>query len=192
PLHAGQVDRHALAVLGARHVRAVHLEAPHTRRLAARQHAQRVAFAHRAGDGGPGHPHAAAADHDGTADRQAEVAGGRAPGGPAPTGKSTRSMPCAPASMLRMKRSWPGTSTMPARSPSASRYAKPRSIEMPRSFSSLRRSVSWPVSARMSEVLPWSMCPAVPMMSGMSAVARGLDHRGHPRCYSLAARTASG
>src|SRR5436190_13433293 len=39
---------------------------------------------------------------------------------------------------------------------------------MPRSFSSLRRSVSWPVRARMSEVLPWSMCPAVPMMSGMS------------------------
>src|SRR6058998_3730701 len=41
---------------------------------------------------------------------------------------------------------------------------------MPRSFSSLSRSVSWPVRARMSEVLPWSMCPAVPMMSGMSEV----------------------
>src|SRR5881397_2980774 len=41
---------------------------------------------------------------------------------------------------------------------------------MPRSFSSFSRSVSWPVSARMSEVLPWSMCPAVPMMSGMSEV----------------------
>src|SRR6266849_9149433 len=41
---------------------------------------------------------------------------------------------------------------------------------MPRSFSSLRRSVSWPVSARTSEVLPWSMCPAVPMMRGMSEV----------------------
>src|SRR3989337_2930846 len=41
---------------------------------------------------------------------------------------------------------------------------------MPRSFSSRSRSVSWPVSARMSEVLPWSMCPAVPIMRGMSAV----------------------
>ena len=35
----------------------------------------------------------------------------------AATMKSTRSMPCAPASMLRMKRSWPGTSTTPTRSP---------------------------------------------------------------------------
>src|SRR4051812_46614125 len=33
---------------------------------------------------------------------------------------------------------------------------------MPRRFSSGRRSVSMPVSARTSEVLPWSMWPAVP------------------------------
>jgi len=33
---------------------------------------------------------------------------------------------------------------------------------MPRRFSSSRRSVSMPVRARTSEVLPWSMCPAVP------------------------------
>ena len=36
----------------------------------------------------------------------------------AATVNSTRSMPWAPASMLRMKRSWPGTSTTPTRSPS--------------------------------------------------------------------------
>src|SRR5437667_11970600 len=39
---------------------------------------------------------------------------------------------------------------------------------MPRSFSSFSRSVSWPVSAWMSEVLPWSMGPAGPMMSGVA------------------------
>src|SRR5215218_3798242 len=36
---------------------------------------------------------------------------------------------------------------------------------MPRSCSSGRRSVSVPVSARTSQVLPWSMCPAVPTVS---------------------------
>jgi hypothetical protein len=36
---------------------------------------------------------------------------------------------------------------------------------IPRSFSSLRRSVSIPVSAFTRAVLPWSMCPAVPMTS---------------------------
>src|SRR5712691_1902753 len=33
---------------------------------------------------------------------------------------------------------------------------------MPRRFSSSSRSVSMPVSARTSAVLPWSICPAVP------------------------------
>src|SRR5688572_19588118 len=33
---------------------------------------------------------------------------------------------------------------------------------MPRRFSSWRRSVSMPVSARTRAVLPWSICPAVP------------------------------
>src|SRR5712692_1351319 len=76
----------------------------------------------------------------------------------AATVNSTRSIPCAPASMLRMNRSWPGTSITPARVPSPSvKYANPRSIEMPRSFSSLRRSVSCPVSALISAVLPWSI-----------------------------------
>src|SRR5690348_5170583 len=45
---------------------------------------------------------------------------------------------------------------------------------MPRSFSSLRRSVSTPVSARTSVVLPWSICPAVPtIMDAALSSARG-------------------
>ena len=60
----------------------------------------------------------------------------------------TRSMPPTPASMFLTKRSWPGTSTKPMRSSGVrSRCAKPRSMEMPRRFSSSRRSVSMPVSA---------------------------------------------
>src|ERR1700692_2526421 len=39
------------------------------------------------------------------------------------------------------------------------------SIVMPRRFSSSRRSASIPVSAFTSEVLPWSICPAVPTMT---------------------------
>src|SRR6267143_480197 len=42
-------------------------------------------------------------------------------------------------------------------------------MEMPRAFSSLRRSVSTPVNARTSVVLPWSMWPAVPTIIGLSA-----------------------
>src|SRR5262249_33825204 len=41
---------------------------------------------------------------------------------------------------------------------------------MPRSFSSGSRSVSLPVSARTSHVLPWSICPAVPTVSGMICI----------------------
>src|SRR6185312_434135 len=41
-------------------------------------------------------------------------------------------------------------------------------MEMPRARSSGRRSVSFPVSARTSHVFPWSMCPAVPTVSGIS------------------------
>src|SRR6266550_832463 len=74
-----------------------------------------------------------------------------------------RSMPPTPASMFFTKRSWPGTSTISIVSPpGSSRNANPRSIVMPRAFSSGRRSVSMPVSALTSEVLPWSMWPAVP------------------------------
>src|SRR5918911_943572 len=45
--------------------------------------------------------------------------------------------------------------------------AYPSAIEMPRSRSSGSRSVSLPVSARTSHVLPWSMCPAVPTVNAM-------------------------
>ena len=82
----------------------------------------------------------------------------------AATTSTTRSMPPAPASMFLTKRSWPGTSTnAEAWSPPIGlRCAKPRSMVMPRAFSSFSRSVSMPVSACTSAVLPWSMCPAVP------------------------------
>ena len=76
----------------------------------------------------------------------------------AATASSSRSMPPAPANMFFTKRSWPGTSTKPSRKSSLrSKWAKPRSMVMPRRFSSSQRSVSMPVSARTSDVLPWSI-----------------------------------
>jgi len=64
-------------------------------------------------------------------------------------------MPPTPASMFFTNRSCPGTSTISIVNPSgSSRNAKPRSIVMPRAFSSGRRSVSVPVSALTREVLP--------------------------------------
>ena len=42
--------------------------------------------------------------------------------------------------------------------------ANPKSIVMPRRFSSSSRSASMPVSAFTNAVLPWSICPAVPTM----------------------------
>ena len=75
----------------------------------------------------------------------------------AATTSIARSTPPAPASMFLMNLSCPGTSTMLAQLPSGkSRRAKPRSIVMPRFFSSASRSVSTPVSALTSSVLPWS------------------------------------
>ena len=84
----------------------------------------------------------------------------------------TMSMPPTPASILRTKRSWPGTSTKPRRiglGAGSSRWAKPRSMVMPRRFSSSRRSASMPVNALTSAVFPWSMCPAVPTMTDFTA-----------------------
>src|SRR3990172_6420388 len=49
-------------------------------------------------------------------------------------------------------------------------------MEMPRSFSSFRRSVSMPVRALTSVVLPWAMCPAVPTM--MCFMRRSLGRGG--------------
>ena len=81
--------------------------------------------------------------------------------------RATRSMPVAPATMWRTKRSWPGTSTIPRCRPlGRTRSANPSSMVMPRSFSSFRRSGSTPVRALMRELLPWSMWPAVPRMMG--------------------------
>ncbi len=75
----------------------------------------------------------------------------------AATTSRTASTPVAPATMVRMKSSCPGTSTTATlRSPSVS-SAKPRSMVMPRRFSSSSRSVSTPVRARTRAVLPWSM-----------------------------------
>ena len=83
----------------------------------------------------------------------------------AATTRSARSTPTAPETIVFTKRSWPGTSTIPAVTPPPrSSGANPRTIEMPRSRSSRRRSVLRPVSAFTISVLPWSTCPDVPMM----------------------------
>ncbi len=91
------------------------------------------------------------------------VVWGMIPSSAAMTSRAT-SMPVAPASMLRTNPSWPGTSTTLAWMPSPKgRGAKPKSIVMPRRFSSSQRSVSTPVRAFTRAVLPWSMWPAVPI-----------------------------
>src|SRR5579863_8710712 len=108
---------------------------------------------------------------------------------------NTRSMPPTPASMLRTKRSWPGTSTNPRRkisplSAGMSAWAKPRSMVMPRRFSSARRSASIPVKALTSAVLPWSMWPAVPMMTDFMTGRILTGPRKH-WVYPLAPRNAT-
>jgi len=73
----------------------------------------------------------------------------------AATTSRNRSMPVAPASIFFTKRSWPGTSTIPACAPEGrSNHAKPRSMVRPRSCSSLRRSVLMPVRRWIRAVLP--------------------------------------
>jgi hypothetical protein len=73
----------------------------------------------------------------------------------AATTSRTRSIPVAPATMVRTSPSCPGTSTTPRlKPPGSSSRAKPSSMVMPRSFSSGSRSVSTPVRARTSAVLP--------------------------------------
>ena len=88
----------------------------------------------------------------------------------AATTSKTASIPVAPASIFRTKRSWPGTSTTPKRCGGTSKWAKPSSIVMPRFCSSGSRSVSTPVNARISEVFPWSMWPAVPRMRSLDSI----------------------
>ena len=79
----------------------------------------------------------------------------------AATTSRARSMEPTPATMFFTKSSWPGTSTIPRRNDDggaagegSSRWAKPRSMVMPRDFSSGRRSGSVPVSALISALLP--------------------------------------
>ncbi len=90
-------------------------------------------------------------------------------------------MPPAPATIVRTSRSWPGTSTTPIDPmPGSASSAKPSSIEIPRRRSSASRSVSAPVSAATSRVLPWSMWPAVPSVRPGPATVRsvkGAPHR---------------
>ena len=91
--------------------------------------------------------------------------GARGSGASRPRRRRPRAARCrsppTPASMFLMKRSWPGTSTMLTSWPLGSvSQAKPRSMVIPRSFSSARRSGSMPVSAWTSVDLPWSTWPA--------------------------------
>ncbi len=70
--------------------------------------------------------------------------------------KMTASIPVAPATIVLTKFSWPGTSTMPTSRSLTKHGAKPSSMDIPRSFSALRWSVSQPVRSFTSAVLPWS------------------------------------
>src|SRR3989442_9949137 len=56
-----------------------------------------------------------------------------------------------------------------------SSLAYPSSIEIPRDRSSASRSVFTPVSAPTNAVFPWSMCPAVPSVSGAQVGAAGVS-----------------
>src|SRR5215210_3323554 len=86
--------------------------------------------------------------------------------------------------MFLTKRSWPGTSTRLARLPlGRTSSAYPGTMEMPLRCSSSRRSVSVPVMYLTSVVLPWSTCPAVPMVRDILCslaspirVSEGPDH----------------
>ena len=71
----------------------------------------------------------------------------------AATCSMTRSIPPTPASMLRTNRSCPGTSTNESATPASIVCAKPRSIVMPRAFSSWRRSGSIPVKRQHQRAL---------------------------------------
>ena len=83
----------------------------------------------------------------------------------AATTRSMMRMPPSPARALWRKRSCPGTSMNPTCRSPCSRCAKPRSMVMPRRLSSSQRSQSIPVIASTRRVLPWSICPAVPMIT---------------------------
>ena len=92
-------------------------------------------------------------------------------------------MPVAPATIVRTKRSWPGTSTTDRRRRRRGRASRSRARSRCRARrSSSSRSVSVPVSASTSAVLPWSMWPAVPSVSARQPrAAPARRRRGRPR-----------
>ena len=101
---------------------------------------------------------------------------GRAPSAASITSRN-RSIPVAPATIVRTKRSWPGTSISESRRPSGSTSgAYPRSIEIPRRCSSGSRSV-----------LP-GQCPHEPCLSVVD-VPGGADRQRH--ADAVAARAAA-
>ncbi len=99
----------------------------------------------------------------------------------AATTSIARSTPVAPASIVRTNASCPGTSTIPSvpenAGSSSCSGANPSSMVIPRRFSSGSRSVSTPVSAFTSAVLPWSIWPAVPRITGGRRVVHGRGQR---------------
>ncbi len=110
----------------------------------------------------------------------------------AATTRITPSIPLAPATMVLMNPSCPGTSTMPTCMSAILQGANPRSIDIPRSFSSLSRSVSQPVSDLTRAVFPWSICPAVPsvMLTCSKAVPPPLATMGTGSVASMKLRSA--
>ncbi len=78
---------------------------------------------------------------------------GFTPSSAATTSSITR-MPPSPASALCRNRSCPGTSMKPIWRSPAVRWANPRSMVIPRAFSSAQRSQSIPVKASTRLVLP--------------------------------------
>ena len=77
----------------------------------------------------------------------------------------------APLIIVLTKFSCPGTSMKAIFAPCAfCRCEKLKFIVMPFSFSRASSSPSKPFIALISELLPWSMCPAVPMMSEFIAL----------------------
>ena len=87
------------------------------------------------------------------------------------------SIPPTPAIIVLTKSSWPGTSTIPIIFPDESRnQAKPRSMVISRSFSSGKRSGSMDVNAWIRADLPWSICPAVPIIAmAVTSISSGYE-----------------
>ena len=82
----------------------------------------------------------------------------------AATTKRHASNPYAPLIIVLIKFSCPGTSINAIFSPFLLKFEKLRSIVIPRFCSSSSLSPSKPFSSFISAVLPWSMCPAVPII----------------------------